>query len=363
MRTLSVIAATRNERDTIPRLLDGLRSALEGVDYELIFVDDSTDGTEHVLAEAARLDARVTVMHRAPRDRLAAGLAEGLGRGRGEFLAVMDADLWYPPAMLPVLLDRLVGGPADVVVASRYLPGAGPPAPPVLRWLISHVTRRLAQAMLGGARRSTDPLSGFFALRRAVIDGVVLQPAGDKILLGILVRGRYAQVDEVPYVYPPGVEKRSAATVGQGLQFLRHLVTLTAGSPPDARLWKFLLVGASGVLVNVVAFWALTQPLGVHYLAAGVAAGLLSTLSNYLLNSAFTWADRPPGNVSTFLSRMGRYYVATWAGFLLYLALLWGVTHLGVVPMLSNLFAIGVSGLVNYLMHNVWTWRQLDARP
>jgi dolichol-phosphate mannosyltransferase len=362
MRTLSVIIPTRNERENVPRLLGALRTALAGVDYELLFVDDSTDGTDQLLAEVAREDPRIAVHHRERGRGLASAVVEGFHLSRSEAVAVIDADLQHPPSLLPALLDRLLNAPADIVVASRYLPDAGRPGLSARRLLISQITRRLAQAMLRGARRSTDPLSGFFVLRRAVVEGVTLQPVGFKILLEILVRGRYQGVAEVPYVFTDRAGGQTKATVGAGAEFLRHVAALAASNPSDARLLKFLMVGTSGVLVNVAVFWGLTQPLSVHYLAAGVAAGLLATGSNYLLNSAFTWADRPSRTVSTFLSRMGRYYVATWVGFLLYLALLWGFTHLGVVPMLSNLIAVGISGLVNYLMHNVWTWRHLDAR-
>jgi dolichol-phosphate mannosyltransferase len=362
MPTLSVVIPTRNERATVPRLLDVMRAALAGVDYELIFVDDSTDGTDHLIAEAARADPRVSLLHRAHGRGLASAVVEGLRRSRGDLLAVIDADLQHPPTLLPELVAALEGTPADIAVASRYLPGAGRPGLSAARRVVSHVTRRLARVLLRGARRSSDPLSGFFVLRRNVIDGITLQPIGFKILLEILVRGRYTRVAEVPYVFVERAGGRTKATLGQGTTFLRQVVTLTASNPADARLWKFLMVGVSGVAVNVAAFWLLADQLGVHYLRAGVAAGLLATGSNYVLNSLFTWADRPPGGVSVFLSRMGRYYVATWAGFLLYLALLWGFTHLGVVPMLSNLLAVGIGGLINYLMHNVWTWRQLDAR-
>jgi dolichol-phosphate mannosyltransferase len=344
---LSVVIPTRNERENVPRLLDALRAALAGVDCELLFVDDSTDGTDRLLGEAAHGDPRIAVHHRAQGRGLASAVVEGFHRSRGEAIAVIDADLQHPPALLPALVDRLLNAPADIVVASRYLPGGGRPGLSAPRRLVSQVTRGLAQVLLSGARRSTDPLSGFFVLRRAVIEGVILRPVGFKILLEILVRGRFQRVAEVPYVFTDRAGGQTKATIGQGAKFLRHVVALTASNPSDARLWKFLMVGASGVLVNVVAFWALTHPLGVHYLAAGVAAGLLATGSNYVLNSAFTWADRPPGTVSSFLYRMGRYYMATWAGFLLYLALLWGFTHLGVV---------------HYLMHSVWTWRQQDAR-
>ena len=362
MPTLSVVIPTRNERESLPRLIEVTQAALAGIDYELVFVDDSTDGSQQVLAEAAGADPRLIVLHREQPGGLADAVVEGLRCCRGEILAVIDADLQHPPALLPTLMAQLRNARADIVVASRYLPGAGRPGLSALRRLISRVTRRVALILLRGARRSTDPLSGFFVLRRGVIEGVTLRPVGFKILLEILVRGRYAGVAEVPYVFAERAAGRTKATIGQGTAFLRHVVTLTASNPSDARLWKFLMVGASGVLVNVVAFWALTHPLGVHYLAGGVAAGVLATGSNYVLNSAFTWADHSSQSVSTFLHRMGRYYVATWVGFLLYLGLLWVLTHLGVVPMLSNLIAVGVSGFVNYLMHNVWTWRQLDAR-
>lgn len=362
MPTVSIVIPTRNERESIAHLLDAVRAALAGMDYELVFVDDSTDGTDRLLEEAARADPRLAVLHRERGRGLASAVVEGLRRARFEVLAVIDADLQHPPSLLPALVAALETTPADIAVASRYLPGAGRPGLSIPRRMVSQGTRWLAQLLLRGARRTTDPLSGFFALRRGVIEGVTLRPIGFKVLLEILVRGHYARVAEVPYVFVERAGGRTKATLGQGTAFLRHIVTLTASNPADARLWKFLMVGASGIAVNMVAFWLLADRLGVHFLRAGVAAGLLATGSNYVLNSVFTWADRPPGGVSVFLSRMGRYYVATWAGFLLYLALLWGFTHLGVVPMLSNLLAVGIGGLINYLMHNIWTWRQLDAR-
>jgi putative flippase GtrA len=99
----------------------------------------------------------------------------------------------------------------------------------------------------------------------------------------------------------------------------------------------------------------------MHYLASGAVAGIISTFTNFLLNNAYTWADRRERALSVFIQRMGRYYVATWTGYLVYLGLLWGLTHLGLVPMLSNLAAIGVGGMLNYIVHNIWTWRTQRA--
>ena len=174
--TVSVVIPTRNERAAVPRLVQEVRAALAGLDYELVFVDDSTDGTDALLAGLARDDARVLVHHRRDGHGLASAVVEGIRRSRGQAVAVLDADLQHPPALLPAMLARLETEGADVVVASRYLPGACAPGLSRARRGISLLLRLLAQALLRGARRSTDPLSGFFVVRRAVVEGVRLRP-------------------------------------------------------------------------------------------------------------------------------------------------------------------------------------------
>jgi len=355
---LSVVIPTRNERENIPRLLDALRAALGSLDHELVFVDDSTDGTDTVLAEIARLDPRITVHHREQGDGLAGAVVAGLRFGRGEVIGVLDADLQHPPEVLAALMRRLEEERADLAVASRYLPGAGRPGLSPWRRLVSQVTRLLAWALLGAARRSTDPLSGCFVVRRGVVEGVALRPVGFKILLEILARGRYRRVAEVPYIFEARCAGQTKATLRQGLDLFRHIAVLVTASPADSRLWKFLLVGASGVVVNMVVFWLLTHPVGVHFMRAGIVAGLVSTFTNFLLNNVYTWADRKEGSLSSFLQRMGKYYMATWLGYLVYLGFLWGLTRVGLIPMVANLIAIGLGGLLNFVVHNLWTWRQ-----
>jgi dolichol-phosphate mannosyltransferase len=354
---LSVILPTRNERENAPHLLRALRAALADLDYELVFIDDSTDGTDVVLAGLARDDARVRLHHRDRGDGLAGAVAAGFGLSRGRLIGVMDADLQHPPQILHALVRRLDADQADIAVASRYLPGAGRPGLGPWRRLVSQGTRLVSKVFLAAARRSSDPLSGCFVVRREVLEGVTLRPVGFKILLEVLARGRYTRVTDVPYVFAERGAGRTKATLRQGLDYFRHVALLVAGSPSDSRLWKFLLVGASGVVVNMVVFWSLLHPGRVHYLYAGVVAGLVSTFTNFVLNNAFTWADRREGARSVFLHRLGKYYVATWAGYLVYLGLLWGLTHLGLAPMLANLLAIGAGGMLNYAMHNIWTWR------
>lgn len=355
---LSIVIPTRNERETVGPLVEALGRALAGRDYELVFVDDSTDGTDAALAALARGDARIRVHHRARGDGLAGAVVAGFGLARGAVVGVIDADLQHPPETLAVLLGRLEATGADVVVASRYLPGAGRPGLSPLRAAVSQLSRLFSKVMLRAARRTTDPLSGFFLVRRRVIEGVRLRPVGFKILLEILVRGRADRVVDVPYVFGERGGGRTKAGVRQGVALFRHVAMLAASNPADARLWKFLLVGASGAVVNMAVFGVLIGPLGVYYVLAGAIAGAVSTFTNFVLNNAFTWADRRETAWSVFVRRLGKYYVATWVGYAAYLGLLWAITHLGVAPMVSNLVAIGVGGMLNYVMHNVWTWRE-----
>ncbi|MDR7423249.1 MAG: glycosyltransferase [Armatimonadota bacterium] len=355
---LTVIIPTRNERETVGPLVEALSRALAGRDYELVFVDDSTDGTDAALEALAHGEVRIRVHHRARGDGLAGAVVAGFGLARGAVVGVIDADLQHPPEMLAVLLERLEATGADVVVASRYLPGAGRPGLRPLRAAISQLLRLFSKVMLRAARRTTDPLSGFFLVRRRVIDGIALRPVGFKILLEVLVRGRVDRVVDVPYVFGERGGGRTKAGVRQGVALFQHVARLAASNPADARLWKFLLVGASGAVVNMAVFGILIGPLGVYYVLAGAVAGAVSTFTNFVLNNAFTWADRREAAWSVFVRRLGKYYVATWVGYAAYLGLLWAITQVGIAPMVSNLIAIGVGGMLNYVMHNVWTWRE-----
>ncbi len=358
---LSVVIPTRNERDNVSRLLDAMRTAVDGLDYELVFVDDSTDGTDRALAEAARADPRIVVRHRDKGHGLASAVIDGIGLSRGDAVAVIDADLQHPPGLLPGMLRRLADDSADAVVASRYVLGTGVPGLSAWRRAVSQATRLLARALLRGARRSSDPLSGYFMVRRTAVEGVVLQPIGFKILLEILVRGRCARVTDVPYVFEARAGGHSKATTRQGIELLRQIAALVGSNPEDSRLWKFLLVGTGGVVVNSIAFWFLVHSLSMPILGAGLIAGAMATLANFVLNNAYTWADRRVDGLSVFFQRMGRYYVTTWAGQAVYLGLLWFLTHMGVAVMLANLIGVLIGGMLNYVVHNMWTWRHQGA--
>lgn len=252
---LSVIVPTKNEAENVRGLVAKLASTLDGLEYEVVFVDDSTDATPRVLAGLARdQGGRLIVRHRAPEDRadgLAGAVVEGLGLARGEYVAVLDADLQHPPEVLLELLDRARSGGADIVVASRYVRGgssSGLASP--WRKLVSQLTRWGTKLLFVERLRGIqDPCSGFFVCRRALLEGVRLRPVGYKVLLEILVRADWASLEEVPYRFAGRAAGVSKADARQGWLLLVHVLRLLREVPGAGRLWKLAAVAAGGAAV------------------------------------------------------------------------------------------------------------------
>ncbi len=361
MRTglLSLVVPTYNERAAVPVLVDRVRRALEGVPFELVFVDDSTDGTDAVIAALAREDPRIRLLHRTGRQGLATAVVEGIEAARGEVVCVLDADLQHPPERIPDLLRALEETGADLVVASRYLPGGSSRGLSGLRRLISRVAAGLARLLLRRARVVSDPMSGFFAFRRSVVEGVRLEPVGYKILLEILARGKVRRVAEIPYTFEARAAGQSKLTLRQNLEYLRHLLRLLPANPEDLRFARFVLVGSTGIGVNTTALWGLVR-LGMHYRPAGALAIATAITWNFLWNDAFTWRDRRSRDLRIKLRRYLQYWAVTGVGSALQYALYLALTAAGLPYLLSNLLGIGVAVVWNYRMHGSWTWKPTD---
>ena len=210
---LSVVVPTYNEAGSVPKLAERLHAALGGRDWELVIVDDgSPDGTADI---AAALAPRIptNVVRRAGKGGLASAVIAGFAAARGDILVVMDADLSHPPELVPALLSAIEDG-ADLAVGSRYVAGGGVEDWPLKRRIVSRVACLMGNALVP----VRDATSGFFALRRSVIDGVTLNPIGFKIGFEVIARGRYRSVVEVPYTFRDrelGASKFGRREVGQ----------------------------------------------------------------------------------------------------------------------------------------------------
>ena len=228
---ISLVLPTYNEVRNLPRLVPRLTSVLEreGVSFEIIVVDDdSPDGTWALAGEMAMSDRRLRVIRRRGERGLATAVVAGWRAAQGEILGVMDADLQYPPEGLPEIL-RAIGADAtvDVVVASRYAPGARMGPWSLRREIASRAAILLAKAALPRALGHLgDPNAGYFLIRRRVIEGVELRPLGYKILIEVLARGRWQRIVEIPHAYEGRHEGTSKLGIRQTIEFLSHLARL-----------------------------------------------------------------------------------------------------------------------------------------
>lgn len=232
---VSLVIPTFNEAANIAELLARLATAIPAqVPAEVIFVDDSTDDTPAVIAEAARFcRLAVSVIHReVPAGGLGGAVAMGLREATAPWIVVMDADLQHPPALVTALVSAGQRAEADLVVATRYSGGGSRAGlDGGFRRFASGGTTLLAKTVfLRHLRGVSDPMSGFFAVRAAALDPSVLRPLGYKILLELIVRCRIRKVAEVPYEFQDRFAGESKANLGEGLRFFRHLMVLRFGS-------------------------------------------------------------------------------------------------------------------------------------
>ncbi len=251
---ISLVVPTYNERPNIETLVERTGAALAstGEAFELIIVDDdSPDGTADAVRglQATRPWLKLLVRENA-RD-LSTAVVAGWRSSRGDVLGCMDADLQHPPEVLPKLVEQLRTSGADIVIASRNVRGGGVSDWSLARRLVSWISKLLAAFVLPGTLGEVrDPMSGFFLLRRPVLDGAVLNPTGYKILLEVLAKGNYTRIEEVPFVFEERAQGGSKIGSSTVLKYLIHLVRISLETGEATRMIKFALVGLSGVVVN-----------------------------------------------------------------------------------------------------------------
>lgn len=261
---LAVVIPTRNEYDNIMPLLDELQEALVGIKSEIIFVDDSDDDTPLIIKNASSAINtsmfQVHLEHRQSSTERAGGLAtavvQGMNRAQAEYVAVIDADLQHPPKQLRVFYDQAVMQSADLVIASRYIKGgsyeglAG-----IGRRLISVGLKWTAKFLFPGQLlRISDPLGGFFLLRRSLLGNVPLRPIGYKILLELLIRCQWQHAIEVPYHFRARANGKSKANIQQGIMAVRHMLRLWREVPNAGRIWKISILVLLNVLITIALF-------------------------------------------------------------------------------------------------------------
>jgi putative flippase GtrA len=354
---LSVIVPTRNERENVQLLVKRLERVLPEA-AEIIFVDDSMDGTPDAVRRSAESARRtVALVHRGAQDRgdgLAGAVMCGLAVARGHWACVMDSDLQHPPAMVPLLLGEATRSDVDVVVASRYTAEGAATGLSGIRRALSRGSSTLARLLFPRRLRSvSDPMSGFFLVRRDAVDPN-LKPRGFKILLEILVSARLNRVSEVGYQFGVRHAGKSKASVREAVRYLRQLIRLRIGARA-LRFTRFALVGGTGIAVNSALLFFLAEGAHVYYLLAAGIATQVSIASNYLLSELWVFSDSKPQRGR--LSRLFAFFLMNNAALGLGGPMLFAlVSLLGVAYLLANLVTIAFLALVRFCVADGWIW-------
>jgi dolichol-phosphate mannosyltransferase len=291
---LSVIVPTFNEREAIPELLARLDASLRGLRWEVIFVDDdSPDGTCDLLRECALRDYRIRCIRRIDRRGLSSACVEGMLSSSAPYLAVMDADLQHDETLLPAMLDALKKDDFDVVIGSRYAAGGGLGSWSAQRACISRLAARLSRLVVRSDL--TDPMSGFFMLRRGVLEGAVrgLSEFGFKILLDLFASSPVPpRFKELPYEFRGRRHGESKLDGRAVLDYTLLVLDKLVGRWIPVRFLSFAVIGALGVLVHLGAVAVGYRALSAAFAVSQSAATLVAMAFNFTLNNAFTFRDR-----------------------------------------------------------------------
>ena len=291
---LSVIVPTYNERQNLDPLVQAIGEALRNVNYEIIIVDDdSPDGTAAAARSLYAHDPRVRAIRRIGRRGLASACIEGALASSARFVAVIDADLQHDPGLLPAMLRRLTEDQADVVIGSRYVAGGDVGAWKRQRALGSRIATKLAHLLTHVDVH--DPMSGYFMLRRDIIEkhAHALSAVGFKILLDILLTaGGDLRVEEIPLRFGRRLHSESKMSVAVAFDYLLLLADKTVGDWLPVRFIAFCAIGLTGVAVHFFVLVTLLKALGVAFVAAQTAATCISLVSNFTINNLLTYADR-----------------------------------------------------------------------
>ena len=368
---LTVVVPTFNERANVAPLIRLLRDALEGCAWQVLFVDDdSPDGTAQLVKTLGEADPRIQCIRRVGRRGLAGAVIEGALACSTPYVAVIDGDLQHDESLLPVMLGKLKGDEADLVIASRYVDGGGE---------AGGFTRtraagsRLANWLGGRILRASvsDPVSGYFMVRREVVEAAAprLSSTGFKILFDLIATTREPlRILELPYEFRErhtGASKLDHRVVVEYLGLLAAKATNDLVSP---RFLMFGLVGASGFLVQL-AVTSLLHRLSPHFGASGllifglpflfrdaIAAGVAMT-SNYVLNNFLTYRDRRKTGLG-FLVGYLQFVLACSAGLVVNLGVGALVRHF--LPQGGDLLAtatgVGAGAVWNYVSTAFAVW-------
>ena len=367
---MSVILPTYNESQNITQVIELLeRAADEYRDMEVVVVDDdSADGTGSIAEDLREKKSNgrfsIKVIHRKAKKGLSSAILDGIRKSTGKYTVVMDSDLSHPPSLIPRMINAL--RECDIVIASRYVRGGATVNWPFKRRLISKGATKIAHIGLG--IKQLDPMSGFFACKRCILDTVDFDAIGYKMLLEILVKTKGTKVMEIPYTFQDranGLSKFGASTAFDYLREVWKLYRYGRNNGQERRTsakfiskaGRFFTVGASGLGINYLTSLILTLGfIDVWYLHANVAGIAVSMTSNFFLNKVWTFENKNFVLKPT-LDQYWKFILFSSLGAAVQIGLVYYlVDGTGADYPLALLAAVAVAAFGNFVLNKHWTF-------
>ncbi len=355
---LSIIVPTFNERENVGPLIQLIEDALPDIDWEIVFVDDdSPDGTIDFLSQLARDDYRVRCILRIGRRGLASAVVEGALSTTASYVAVIDADMQHDERLLPQMLALLRGNQAELVIGSRYVErgsvGDWSPGRQMISRVASALSRLVTRADL------TDPMSGFFMMRRETFSAVArhLSAEGYKIMLDIVTSAAAPlRIKELPYVFRNRQHGESKLDALVTLEYIILLLDKLVGHWVPVRFVLFSLIGALGVVIHMAVLGALLKLDIASFMWAQAAAAFVAMTFNFFVNNTLTYRDRQLKGAGPLTRGLLTFYAVCSVG---------AVANVGIANFLftqdyrwwiSGLSGILVGAVWNYAASSIFTW-------
>jgi dolichol-phosphate mannosyltransferase len=365
---LSLIIPTYQESQNIEKLIQRLTQLLDQAipsRYELIIIDD--DSPDQTWKFALNLSGRYPQL-RGMRRQTQRGLSTAVIRGwqvaQGHILGVIDADLQHPPETLIELWEHINAG-ADLAVASRHVNQGGVSDWSLTRRFLSRGAQVLGLILLPGVLgRVSDPMSGYFMVRREAIAGRTLNPKGYKILIEVLGRGDIRFITEVGYIFQERIEGASKVTWKQYIEYLQHLLTLRLSLFPIRRFLQFGIVGLSGVFIDLGIFYLLREQVGLGLTRSAILSTELAILNNFLWNDLWTFRDvsRQQRGWQRRIKRFLKFNGVCLVGLILNVLLVNLLFNLlGINEYFAKLMAIAIVTAWNFWINLKLSWRVTDT--
>jgi len=356
MKDLSIVIPTYNESETIANTLFQIDEVMKSTDinYEILVVDDnSKDGTQFTVIELTNRYP-VRLINRYKNHGLSQSVIEGIKKSNSDIVVVTDADLSHDIKLIPQMYQS-INSNNDIVIGSRYTKGGGIVDWPTKRRVISWGATFAARVLFPNI---TDPVSGFFGIRKNIIDNADLKPRGYKILFEILGKTNWNRVVELPYTFTNRKTGKSKLRTETILDFIRQWINIAGYKKGRAyseinKIKNFAIVGASGIAVNMIILAALKES-GVPLIGASFLAIETSILTNFLLNDYWTFGKTQ--NTKSFINRLFSFNSIAFGGMIINMAVLALLSFTGVYYLIGNFIGILCGFLWNFLMNRKITW-------